>query len=227
MEDLEGWELIPGHDDRPKKLLPTGVAGGSDDPLNSGYLLCSPINPISSQFADFTSKDDNLVPLPSIQIPPIEKMEEDPLTLSAGAMEVHQDPVTSSLSLDKNMEETKFVDIKSLDDHQGEYSFEGEEEEAVIKSVGDQEVGSGGLDIWKWSWTGIGALCSFGVATVCIVVLGGSKDGGFKQYHHEEGKEAVVKHATKWNEAISAVRGGSVPLTRAHITFGGYYDARL
>ena len=32
----------------------------------------------------------------------------------------------------------------------------------------------------------------------------------------------VVHHATKLNEAISAVRG--VPMTRAHITYGGYYD---
>lgn len=33
----------------------------------------------------------------------------------------------------------------------------------------------------------------------------------------------VVDHATKLNEAIAAVRG--VPVTRAHITVGGYYDA--
>lgn len=33
----------------------------------------------------------------------------------------------------------------------------------------------------------------------------------------------VVHHATRFNEAMSAVRG--VPVTRAHITVGGYYDA--
>lgn len=33
----------------------------------------------------------------------------------------------------------------------------------------------------------------------------------------------VVQHATRLNEAISAVRG--VPVTRAQITVGGYYDA--
>jgi len=32
----------------------------------------------------------------------------------------------------------------------------------------------------------------------------------------------VVHHATKLNEAINAVRGA--PLTRAHITIGGYYE---
>ncbi|KAG8486496.1 hypothetical protein CXB51_019868 [Gossypium anomalum] len=32
----------------------------------------------------------------------------------------------------------------------------------------------------------------------------------------------VVHHTTKLNEAISVVRG--VPITRAQITFSGYYD---
>jgi len=32
----------------------------------------------------------------------------------------------------------------------------------------------------------------------------------------------VVHHATKLNEAISAARG--VPIARAHITYGGYYN---
>ncbi|XP_030452946.1 uncharacterized protein LOC115674629 isoform X2 [Syzygium oleosum] len=35
----------------------------------------------------------------------------------------------------------------------------------------------GGLNIWKWGFTGIGALCSFGVAaaTVCIIILGSQR----------------------------------------------------
>lgn len=32
----------------------------------------------------------------------------------------------------------------------------------------------------------------------------------------------MVQHATKLNEAFAAVRG--VPLSRAHITYGGYYE---
>ncbi|XP_030516943.2 uncharacterized protein LOC115730460 isoform X2 [Rhodamnia argentea] len=35
----------------------------------------------------------------------------------------------------------------------------------------------GGLNIWKWGFTGIGALCSFGVAaaTICIIILGSQR----------------------------------------------------
>ena len=32
----------------------------------------------------------------------------------------------------------------------------------------------------------------------------------------------MVQHATKLNDAISAARG--VPMSRAHISVGGYYD---
>lgn len=32
----------------------------------------------------------------------------------------------------------------------------------------------------------------------------------------------MVHHATKLNEVIAAAKG--VPLSRAHITYGGYYD---
>uniref|UniRef100_A0A5B6ZDX5 DUF6821 domain-containing protein n=1 Tax=Davidia involucrata TaxID=16924 RepID=A0A5B6ZDX5_DAVIN len=95
--------------------------------------------------------------------------------------------------------------------------------------------GGGGSNIWKWSSTGIGAICSFGVAaaaTLCIIILGSSQRNKqlhqnqklrFQIYTDDKRIKQVVHHATKLNEAISAVRG--VPLTRAHITFGGYYDA--
>ncbi|KAL3534098.1 hypothetical protein ACH5RR_002559 [Cinchona calisaya] len=96
------------------------------------------------------------------------------------------------------------------------------------------EENSGGPNILKWSLTGIGAICSFGIATVCILVFGGFKKNKQHQQQHNQKLQfhiytkdkrlkQVVHHATKLNEAISAVRG--VPITRAHITVGGYYDA--
>lgn len=90
----------------------------------------------------------------------------------------------------------------------------------------------GGLNIWKWGFTGIGALCSFGVAaaTICIFVLGSQRAKESQQnqklrfqiYTDDKRIKQVVHQATKLNEAISAARG--VPLSRAHITYGGYYD---
>ncbi|XWS58517.1 hypothetical protein CRYUN_Cryun08bG0040700 [Craigia yunnanensis] len=95
------------------------------------------------------------------------------------------------------------------------------------------EENSGGLNLRKWSLTGIGAICSFGVAaaTFCIIILGSQQRHRqqqqnqkllFQRYTDDKRMKQVVHHTTKLNKAISAVRG--VPITRAHITFGGYYD---
>ncbi|XVF56884.1 hypothetical protein PTKIN_Ptkin06aG0156200 [Pterospermum kingtungense] len=108
----------------------------------------------------------------------------------------------------------------------------------VEKKVEDEEdvtweENSGGLNLWKWSLTGIGAICSFGVAaaTFCFIILGTQHRHKqqqqnqkllFQRYNDGKRMKQVVHHTTKLNDAISAVRG--VPITRAHITFGGYYD---
>uniref|UniRef100_A0A7N0V2T8 DUF6821 domain-containing protein n=1 Tax=Kalanchoe fedtschenkoi TaxID=63787 RepID=A0A7N0V2T8_KALFE len=76
----------------------------------------------------------------------------------------------------------------------------------------------GGLNLWKLGISGIGAICSFGVAAAAISVL-------IFGNNHKRMKQ-VVQQATKFNEAMAAaVRG--VPLSRARITYGGYYDNAL
>lgn len=91
-----------------------------------------------------------------------------------------------------------------------------------------------GLKIWKWRVMGsVGALCSIGVAaaTLCIFILGGrqlqkhqhqNQKIQFQIYTDEKRINQVVQQATRLNHALSAARG--VPMTRAHISFGGYYD---
>ncbi|GMI65080.1 hypothetical protein like AT5G18130 [Hibiscus trionum] len=128
-------------------------------------------------------------------------------------------------------------------DAAGTFSFDDEEsdflqnmsspklKDSAEKKAADWEENSGG--IWKWSLTGIGAICSFGVAaaTFCIIIFGTQQRQKqhqqnqkllFQRYTDDKRMKQVVHHTTKLNEAISAVRG--VPITRAHITFGGYYD---
>nr|GMD93336.1 transmembrane protein, putative [Ipomoea batatas] len=100
----------------------------------------------------------------------------------------------------------------------------------------ENEEGGGGFNLWQWSLSGIGAICSFGVAaatTICIVFIENQQKHKkhhqnhnirFQIYtHHDKRIKEVVEHASKLNEAISTARG--VPFTRAHITFGGYCDA--
>lgn len=76
--------------------------------------------------------------------------------------------------------------------------FRTDEDEQTVKTIGmdpevqneidDWEENSGGINIWKWSLTGIGAICSFGVAaaaTVCIIILGGRQ----KNKHHQDNRK--------------------------------------
>ncbi|KAG2311744.1 hypothetical protein Bca4012_026217 [Brassica carinata] len=94
------------------------------------------------------------------------------------------------------------------------------------------------MNLWKLSLHGIGAICSFGVAaavtTFCVFFLGHNssilgcqnknKILRFRIYTDDNKRiNEVVKHATKLNEAISVLKG--LPVARAQISFGGYYDA--
>ncbi|KAI4350359.1 hypothetical protein L6164_004821 [Bauhinia variegata] len=88
------------------------------------------------------------------------------------------------------------------------------------------EENSQGFNLFKWSFTGIGAICSFGVAaaTICILFFGSQKRNTphhnpkirFQIYTDDKRIKQMVQQATRMNDAISA--------TRAQITFGGYYD---
>lgn len=104
--------------------------------------------------------------------------------------------------------------------------FEVEKDEII------EENGNSGLNLLNKSLNGIGAICSFGVAaaaTICIIFIGNHQKHKqnqkirFQIFTDDKRIKRVVQHATRLNEAISAVRG--VPVTRAQITVGGYYDA--
>ncbi|KAI3845471.1 hypothetical protein MKX03_023406 [Papaver bracteatum] len=161
------------------------------------------------------------------------EMKLDSPTKSAGSRGIKSPRIESGGSIQSEDKEEDVIENKKIDDDQ----------EALKKSYLDsdmkkdqrnlQERNNGGsLHIWKWRITGIGALCSLGItaATICIFIIGNRKK------HHQQNQKfrfqiyaednerikQVVHHATKLNNAISAARG--VPLSRAHITFGGYFD---
>lgn len=82
-------------------------------------------------------------------------------------------------------------------------------------------------NIWKRGFNGIGTFFSLGMAaaTICIILFGNGQRHKQKQkfriqiYSDDKRIKQVVHHA---NEAMSKMRG--VPLTTAHITYGGYYE---
>ncbi|CAI9787584.1 unnamed protein product [Fraxinus pennsylvanica] len=179
--------------------------------------------------------------------------EKIPFNTGSGC-EADQDPVSQVFF--KKMKEPEFVDMKVESpkssrsgimpqiDGAGFYQFEENEESYKVEALDSKSCASKvkddsememdenhwGFNIWKWSLTGIGAICSFGVAaaTVSIIVLGSHQKSKqqnqklqFQFYSNDKRIKQAVHHASKLNEAI--FRG--VPLTRAHVTFGGYYEA--
>ncbi|KAK4346072.1 hypothetical protein RND71_036248 [Anisodus tanguticus] len=164
----------------------------------------------------------------------------------ATMMEVEQDQV-SSQDFFKKMKENEFENMKMdspksnnktlLSQFEEKVEDFEVDKEMVIKKIGMEEEdieenSNGGLNLLNKSLNGIGAICSFGVAaaaTICIIFIGNHQKHKqnqklrFQIFSDDKRMKQVVQHATRLNEAISAVRG--VPVTRAHITVGGYYDA--
>ncbi|XAR70061.1 hypothetical protein NMG60_11001881 [Bertholletia excelsa] len=125
------------------------------------------------------------------------------------------------------MKGKKFADMK----------VEKEESEAKQEVAWEEKKdGDKNNNIWKKSLTGIGAICSFGMAaaaTVCVIIFGSQQKNSplhqqnhklhFQIYSDDKRIKQVFHHATRLNEAIYTVRG--VPLARAHCTYGRHHDS--
>ncbi|KAI3474494.1 hypothetical protein Pfo_029404 [Paulownia fortunei] len=210
------------------------------------------------QDQELVKKEAAKIPIEIKIMPP--EASENIKSFNTEALGADQDPVSQVFF--KKMKETEFVDVKVdspksnssrgiMPQIEGAGVFQFEEKgepckesktdsEMVIKkhNVEPDLEGSdeGGLNIWKWSLTGMGAICSFGLAaaSVCIIIFSSHRKNKhpqqnqklqFQIYTNEKRIKQVVQQSSELNEAISAVRGG--PITRAHITFGGYYDAAI
>ncbi|KAJ9554869.1 hypothetical protein OSB04_009483 [Centaurea solstitialis] len=83
------------------------------------------------------------------------------------------------------------------------------------------------LNFWRWGLSGFGAFCCVGMAaaTIGILIFGNGRKQNQKLriqfYSDNKGMKQVVHHA---NEAISSAVRGGVPLVKAQITYGGYYE---
>ncbi|XP_055808450.1 uncharacterized protein LOC129876998 [Solanum dulcamara] len=101
------------------------------------------------------------------------------------------------------------------------------ESEIKKKDINEENNINGGIHLWKWRLTGVGAICSFGVAAaaaaaaICIFIGNHQKQKQHKQNQKlkfqfsddKKMKQVVQQPATKLNEAICGVRV-SVPITK-------------
>jgi len=251
--DIEEWELLPDdgfleiHDDgsgnkiysrkyvnQPNKSIfqmnsyfdtpPRSSARYDLDPPRKGFVP-NQLVPIS------IPKELDLV----VQTPPPAGITTDDMAIKSPVS--NQDGVSQVFFKKEN----EFVDMK-MDSPRSTASANnglmmdfglGKDGDVINWVKEDENDIDGGFNLWKWSLNGVGAICSFGVAaaTICIIVFANHQKNKnqhnqkfrFQIYADDKRIKQVVQQATKLNDAISVARG--VPLTRAHITVGGYYDS--
>lgn len=132
-----------------------------------------------------------------------------------GSIEADQDAVLSQVFF-KKMKENEFVDMKILDspksprnniipqiDAAATFNDQSSIDNMTCsprkKKIEDQvswndevlENDGLGLNLWKWSLTGIGAICSFGVAaaTICVLIFGNQQ----KNKHHHQNQNQKLR----------------------------------
>ncbi|KAF7801475.1 uncharacterized protein G2W53_040586 [Senna tora] len=246
--DLEEWEFLSdeGFFDREKKFSLSKQNSDSRKILDADYVLCS-----SPDFRKI-AKSNQAVPADTIR--PEAFDDELEKEISRNPDEIEADQATDSrFSFSEKENDHQFVDMKSrrgiappIDTRTLKFEDKAEimeitsspklkiEKEIIVSSNRDDNKNDDGFNLWKWSFTGIGAICTFGVAaaTICIFFLGSQsknkldhqhKKIRFQIYTNDKSIKQVVEHASKFNDAISAVRGGT-SVNRAHITYSGYYD---
>ncbi|XP_019457317.1 PREDICTED: uncharacterized protein LOC109357743 isoform X2 [Lupinus angustifolius] len=235
--DIDGWEIL-SHD---------GFLDFNEDDANENEIFLEKKNSVSKSVFDnyfctsprSSNHHQRVVPNKHVHVP----IQLEPRTSKAPdeflVEENTKDHVFSKIK------ENEFVEMKmdspkcsrvlfpSLDVDGLRFEDKGEAMEIMTSPRMKVEKEDDGFNLWKWSLTGIGAICSFGVAaaTICVWFYGSQNKNKLQKHHNiqfqiftdDKRIKQVVQHATKLNEAISAA-ARDVPLSRAHITYDGYYD---
>ncbi|KAJ0244536.1 hypothetical protein HA466_0191540 [Hirschfeldia incana] len=247
--DLEEWELLPSPKNSFKDLDDDEDCNGA---MVMDYFPCSstqePLQKIESP-PRFGVDPTNVIQVPIGCEPVLDHENKMTPNDPDPTQTLLTDSVLSPTLYFTKTKETKFADMKvdpparitspaSLihaakpSDCEGSDDLRGKKEDDDVRS----DHGGEKANLWKIGLNGIGAICSFGVAaataTVCVLFLGHNNIKVCKNKNHKlrfqiysddnKRMKEVVNHATKVNEAIFAMKG--VPVVRAQISFGGYYD---
>ncbi|KAJ3674618.1 hypothetical protein LUZ60_005234 [Juncus effusus] len=229
--DLDEWELLPSSktyrefSHESKDLLSKSLFISPELFVETDYFKCPEL---------FVKSEEKPEIFKDIAISNEFKKEEAPPPSTENWVE------PEPIQFDEN---TTKADKESIDDmiqleKKNEYFFEEEKKNESIEERYEKEKDDCiGFNLWGLRINGIGAICSFGIATVatlCVFVLSGGSNSNsdrqtrnpklqFQIYSDDKRIKEVVQRATRINHAMSAARGITT-IPRAQISFGGYYE---
>ncbi|KAL0383810.1 UNVERIFIED_CONTAM: hypothetical protein Scaly_0668300 [Sesamum calycinum] len=209
MDLLQGWELLPDPDD--DGSLQIHDHGLNTTLLHMDYFICPPqllpktIHPPQPTISHLQHPDHQHSSPKPLPIPPAQASARINTSFTTSA---DQHPVSPDKFYETGLMMT--LDSKTT---------------WVIMPHAQTE---GGFNIWKWSFNGLGAICSFGVAaaTFCLIINFSTHRNKkhphqnqslqFQIYNSDKRMKQVIHQASMLSEA-----GRGVGIT----TFGGgYYD---
>ncbi|KAL6894289.1 hypothetical protein ACP4OV_008387 [Aristida adscensionis] len=244
----DGWELLPDHKSSSSMEECSnghGAAGSGKDQLllstklvmiNMDHFPSTSPPPPCDCIPDEEAKKPLLV-LPPLQHDPDSKFKD--IGVVPVPPEEPMPKVTEILISDAEGEE------ETIKSPAGAKDFD-QDDEVLVEAAPEQPDGHCaqeqdegikriGFSLGDLRVSGVGALCSFGVAaaTFCIFLLGGNQQQQKRQKQNhrkiqlqmcadDERIQQVVQQASRLNQTMSSVMGGASS-TRASISFGGHY----
>ncbi|XP_020548940.1 uncharacterized protein LOC105159767 [Sesamum indicum] len=226
---LQGWELLPDPDDHGS--LQIHDHGLNTSLLHMDYFICPPqsIHPHQPPppIPNLQLQDHHPLitktPLPIINITPPDaspKINKSFTTTQADQQHHKFNETGFMMRLDSNttwviMPQPQIDGAALLHSQENQDPCKADSKTPVIKKNNTKlpfEL-EGGFNIWKWSFNGLGAICSFGVAaaTFCLIIFSTHRNKKhphrnqslqFQIYNtNKQRMKQVIHQASKLNEA--------------------------
>ncbi|XP_019153610.1 PREDICTED: uncharacterized protein LOC109150158 isoform X2 [Ipomoea nil] len=212
MDVDEEWEVLPedgfleiNDDGSGKNIFSRKYnTDGTDFNMNYTYFVCPPPPKpyYSSQFLDPTPTKPSQVSETPLQ----DKISQ---VCFKKMNDHHHQAAAENMKMDSPRSSLVVVPQISDDDDVGGGGGEVfEDTKDVVSSpeseseegIQENEDGGGGFNLWQWSLSGIGAICSFGVAaatTICIVFIENQQKHK-RQHHNHNIRFQIYTHHDKW-----------------------------
>nr|GLL46056.1 uncharacterized protein LOC109150158 isoform X1 [Ipomoea trifida] len=217
MDIDEEWEVLPEdgfleiNDDGSGKSIFSRKYNNTDDAhfnMNYTYFVCPPPKPYSSQFVDPTLTKPSHVAETLVQ----DKISQVCFKKMSDHHHHHhhQAAAAENMKMDSSANMTTVVVPQTDDDDDVGGGEEFEDTKDVVSSPGradhqENEEGGGGFNLWQWSLSGIGAICSFGVAaatTICIVFIENQQKHKRHHQNHNIRFQIYTHHDKRIKEVV-------------------------